>query len=98
MKDKLQTLDEWLSLYNLTPIEYYSCFNIKSDTVTPRMELIFFYKFNRFNLVHKSSLILSLEKHIANPFYGEKGHANPDRSIAISHSKFLKETEGTPSF
>lgn len=98
MKDKLQTLDEWLSLYKLTPIEYYSCFSIKSDTVTPRMELICSKAGMDTRRFIFNSLILSLEKHIANPFYGEKGHANPERSIAISHSKFLKETEGTPSF
>lgn len=98
MKDKLQMLDEWLKLYNLTPIEYYSCFSIKSDTVTPRMELICEKAGMDTKRFLYNSLILSLEKHIANPFYGEKGHANPNRSLAIQASKFLKETEGTPSF
>lgn len=98
MKDKLQMLDEWLKLYNLTPIEYYSCFSVKSDTVTPRMELICEKAGMDTKRFLYNALILSLEKHIANPFYGEKGHANPERSLAIQSSKFLKETEGDPSF
>lgn len=98
MKDKLQMLDEWLKLYNLTPIQYYSCFSIKSDTVTPHIELICEKAGMDTKRFLYNSLILSLEKHIANPFYGEKGHANTERSLAIQSSKFLKETEGTPSF
>lgn len=98
MKDKLQMLDEWLKLYNLTPIQYYSCFSIKSDTVTPHIELICEKAGMDTKRFLYNALILSLEKHIANPFYGEKGHANPERSLAIQSSKFLKETEGTPSF
>ena len=98
MKDKLQMLDEWLKLYNLTPIDYYSCFSIKSDTVTPRMELICEKAGIDTKRFLFNALILSLDKHIANPFYGEKGHANPNRSLAISSSKFLKDTEGTASF
>lgn len=98
MKDKLQMLDEWLKLYNLTPIEYYSCFSIKSDTVTPRMELICEKAGMDTKRFLYNALILSLEKHIANPFYGEKGHANPNRSLAIQSSKFLKEIKENPSF
>nr|DAV85997.1 MAG TPA: hypothetical protein [Caudoviricetes sp.] len=98
MKDKLQMLDEWLKLYNLTPIQYYSCFSIKSDTVTPHIELICEKAGMDTKRFLYNALILSLEKHIANPFYGEKGHANPERSLAIQSSKFLKESEGTPSF
>lgn len=98
MKDKLQTLDEWLTKHNMKPIEYYACFNIKSDLFTPRMELIckltgFEHKRFLFN-----ALILSLEKYISNPYYGEVGHGSPSRSLAIKSSKFLKETEDSPSF
>lgn len=98
MKDKLQTLDEWLTKHNLTPIEYYTCFAIKSDLLTPRIELIC----SLTGISHKrflfNSLIISLEKYISNPYYGEVGHASPSMSIAIKSSKFLKDTEDSLSF
>lgn len=98
MKDKLQTLDEWLTKHNMAPIEYYSCFTIKSDKVTPRIELICKLTGIKHSRFIFNSLVLSLEKHISNPYYGEVGHGNPSRSLAIQSSKFLKEVEDSPSF
>ena len=98
MKDRLQTLDEWLDRHNIEPIQYYSCFSVKSDTFTPRMELICKLTGIKHSRFLFNSLVLSLEKYIANPHYGEWGYGNPSRTIAIQSSKFLKDTENNPSF
>lgn len=98
MKDKLQTLDEWLTIHKMEPIQYYTCFTIKTDKVIPRIALICKLTGIKQSRFLFNALILTLERYIANPHYGELGYGNPSRTVAIQSSKFLKDTEDSPSF